>query len=136
MFLVSQGPLGRVSKKCRKSPRTLIFESFLSLFRVLWNLSFRHFFGTPGREAREDLFETFGGFWGQRASGLLYMAVPIATHRNKLGSWRDKATIQDAFDHDKGQKSQFRGAVSTGGSPLDFFAFSPVFMCNLVSRAP
>ena len=31
---------------------------------------------------------------------------------------------------------QFRGAVSTGGSPLDFFAFSPVFMCNLVRRAP
>ena len=27
---------------------------------------------------------------------------------------------------------QFRGAVSSGGSPLDFFAFSPVFMCNLV----
>ena len=23
-----------------------------------------------------------------------------------------------------------------GGSPLDFFAFSPVFMCNLVRRAP
>ena len=31
---------------------------------------------------------------------------------------------------------QFRGAVSTGGSPLDFFAFSPGFMCNLVGRAP
>ena len=31
---------------------------------------------------------------------------------------------------------QFRGAVSTGGSPLDSFAFSPVFMCNLVRRAP
>ena len=31
---------------------------------------------------------------------------------------------------------QFRRAVSTGGSPLDFFAFSPVFMCNLARRAP
>ena len=30
---------------------------------------------------------------------------------------------------------QFRGAVSSGGSPLDFFVFSPVFMCNLVRLA-
>ena len=31
---------------------------------------------------------------------------------------------------------QFRGAVSAGGSPLDLFAFSPVFMRNLVRQAP
>ena len=31
---------------------------------------------------------------------------------------------------------QFRGAVSTGGSPRDFLFFSPVFMRNLVRRAP
>ena len=31
---------------------------------------------------------------------------------------------------------QFRGAVSTGGSPLDFCVFSPGFVCNLVRRAP
>ena len=31
---------------------------------------------------------------------------------------------------------QFRGAVSTGGFSTGFFAFSPVFMCSLVRRAP
>ena len=38
---------------------------------------FRHFFDTPGREAREHLFETFRGFRGSGARRLLYMAVPI-----------------------------------------------------------
>ena len=46
--------------------------------------SFRHFYGTPGREAREDLFETFWGFW-ERASGLLYMAVLIAIQERFWG---------------------------------------------------
>ena len=40
---------------------------------------FRHFFDTPGREARERLSETFRGFRGSGAWRLLYMAVPIAT---------------------------------------------------------
>ena len=45
------------------------------------------------------------------------------THINRLGGF------QDAFDHDKGQiHLQFRGAVSTGGSPLDFLFFSSVYV--------
>ena len=39
---------------------------------------FRHFFDTPGRDARGHLFETFWGFRAQRPSRLLYMAAPIA----------------------------------------------------------
>ena len=44
---------------------------------------------------------------------------------------------QEKFDHDKGQKSAISGRrlhwrLSTGF----FFASSPVFMCNLVRRAP
>ena len=38
--------------------------------------------------------------------------------------------FQDAFDHDKGQNSEFRGAVSTGGSPLDFLLFLQ-FLCAI-----
>ena len=50
---------------------------------------------------------------------------------------------QDAFDHDKGQKSaNFGGRCCGPGKALHwrlstgFFAFSPVFMCNLVRRVP
>ena len=70
-------PAQSVKKVSKKSPNTrfrLLLDSFSGPLGLL-----RHFFGTPGREAREDLFETFVGFWGQRAPGLLYMAVPIAT---------------------------------------------------------
>ena len=41
--------------------------------------TFSTLFDTPGGEAREVLFETFWGFWGQRASRLPCMAVPIAS---------------------------------------------------------
>ena len=63
----------KVSKKSLNTHFRVLLDSFSGPLGL-----FRHFFGTPGREAREDLFETFWGFWGQRASGLLYMAVPIA----------------------------------------------------------
>ena len=39
----------------------------------------RHFFDTPGGEAREDRFETFLGFRGSGVWRLLYMAAPIVT---------------------------------------------------------
>ena len=67
-------PVGSVKKVSKKSPNT-DFEVFFSGHLAL----FRHFFDTPGREAREHHFETFWGFRAQRALGLLYMAAPIAT---------------------------------------------------------
>ena len=44
--------------------------------------------------------------------------------------------IQDKFDHDKGQKSAISGRRLHWRLSTGFFAFSPVFMCNLVRRAP
>ena len=38
---------------------------------------FRHFFDTPGREARERLFETFWGFRGSGVWRLLYIGIAI-----------------------------------------------------------
>ena len=49
-------------------PVTLIFESLLTLFSGPLR-PFRHFFGTPAREAREDLFETLGGVLGSEGLG-------------------------------------------------------------------
>ena len=43
---------------------------------------------------------------------------------------------QDTFDHDKGQKSAISGRRLHWRLSTGFFAFSPVFMCNLVRRAP
>ena len=48
---------------------------------------FRHFFDTPGGEAREVLFETFWGFRGSGVWRLLYMGIAnmtVCSHRNKL----------------------------------------------------
>ena len=42
--------------------------------------TFRYFFDTPGREAREVLFETFWGFRGSGVWRLLYMGIAIARH--------------------------------------------------------
>ena len=44
---------------------------------------FRHFFDTPGREAREVLFETFRGFRGSGVWRLLYMGIAIAKLNRK-----------------------------------------------------
>ena len=40
---------------------------------------FRHFFDTPGREAREHLFETFRGFQGSGAWRLLCVGLTIVS---------------------------------------------------------
>ena len=42
----------------------------------------------------------------------------------------------DTFDHDKGQKSAISGRRLHWRLSTGFFAFSPIFMCNLVRRAP
>ena len=44
--------------------------------------------------------------------------------------------IQGTFDHDKGQKSAISGRLLHWRLSTGFFVFSPVFMCNLVRRAP
>ena len=43
---------------------------------------------------------------------------------------------QDAFDHDKGQKSAISGRRLHWRLSTGFFAFSPGSLCNLVRRAP
>ena len=43
---------------------------------------------------------------------------------------------QDKFDHDKGQKSAILGRRLHWRLSTGLFAFFPVFMCNLVRRAP
>ena len=47
-----------------------------------------------------------------------------------------KKANQDKFDHDKGQKSVISGRRLHWRLSTGFFAFSPVFMCKLVRRAP
>ena len=44
--------------------------------------------------------------------------------------------LQDAFDHDKGKKSAISGRRLHWRLSTGFFALFPVFMCNLVRRAP
>ena len=53
------------------------FDTSLTLCRVLCDFV-DTLFDTPGREAQEDLFETFWAFRAHRGSALLYMPVPIA----------------------------------------------------------
>ena len=71
-------PTRSVEIASKKSPN-IDFDTFLTLFRVLLLGLLRHFFDTPGGEAREELFETIWGFWGSGVWRLLYVAVPIAT---------------------------------------------------------
>ena len=60
-------------KKSKKSPKSLS----LALFRDVFGL-FRHFFGTPGRQARDDLFETFFGILGPEG-----LALPVTGRYNR-----------------------------------------------------
>ena len=123
---VFPGRPARSVKKCRKSPRTLIvapFDSFLGPLRL-----FRPFFDTPGREAREDLFETFWGFRAQRASGLLYMVVPIVIQAVLRGCNSGNAFSRTEASKSRefvlrGRKRGRRNSVTS-----DFFRFLPFFL--------
>ena len=66
-----------VSKKCRKVSNDSKMSQKDSKISVRG--LFRHFFDTPGREARERLFETFWGFRGSGVWRLLYMGIAIVT---------------------------------------------------------
>ena len=54
------GPGARSVKEVSKKSKTTLKKSEKGV-----KISFRHFFGTPGGEAREDVFETFGDFGAQ-----------------------------------------------------------------------
>ena len=60
-----------------KVKKAFIFDTFLTLFRVLSYLS--TFFLTLRLGGPGNLFETFWGLQRSGASGLLYMVVPIVT---------------------------------------------------------
>ena len=70
------GPLGL---ECRKSVEKVPNDSKRGQkdYKISVRGLFRHFFDTPGREAREDLFETFWGFRGSGVWRLLYMGIAI-----------------------------------------------------------
>ena len=88
-----------VSKKCRKVPNNP--KKSQKDYKISVRGLFRHFFDTPGREAREVLFETFWGFRGSGVWRLLYMGLAharlVATiHMSPLpGEW---LTDQEAFN--------------------------------------
>ena len=71
----------RSVKKVSKIPRTLILTPFDSFSGLLG--PFQHLFGTPGREAWEDLLRLLG-ISGPDGLVTLYMAVPIATLRKNF----------------------------------------------------
>ena len=61
----------------KKSPNS-DFDTFSTLFGSFGTF-FRHFFDTPGQEAREDLFQTFRGFRDLRVRRLLDMENAIVS---------------------------------------------------------
>ena len=79
----SRGPLGPKSpkslKKVKKVPQNVPNDLKKSQkdYKISVRGLFRHFFDTPGREAREVPFETFWGFRDQRVWRLLYMGIAI-----------------------------------------------------------
>ena len=102
-----------VPKKCRKSPRTLILLVFLTHFQVIWDL-FRHFFDTPGREAREHLFETFrGGFGGSGAWRLLYIWRFPSLVTSRLVELQGHPTHTYALDKIDTRSADFSTLTST-----------------------
>ena len=66
-----------VPKKCRK--RKVPKRDFFVTFRL-----FRHFFGTPGRQAQDNLFETFSGILGPEG-----LALPVTGRYNRKASYFD-----------------------------------------------
>ena len=69
-----------VSKKCRKSPRTLIFDTFLTCFRVFWDFFDTFLTLRAGRPGKPVLRLFFG------ISGLAGVETPVygGSHRNPV----------------------------------------------------
>ena len=76
-----KGVPGPPGPECQESVEKVPAHPFWSLFDSFSSHLglFRHFFDTPGREARERLFETFWGFRGSGVWRLLYMAAGHAS---------------------------------------------------------
>ena len=75
-----KGVPGRPGSECEKSVEKVRNDPKKSQkdYKISVRGLFRHFFDTPGREAWEDLFETFCGFRGSGVWRLLYMGIAIA----------------------------------------------------------
>ena len=74
-------PARSVKKVSKKSPNT-DFVVFLTLFWVIWDF-FDTFLTLRAGRPGNPPFEAFWGFRAQRASGVLYMAAPIARQTRK-----------------------------------------------------
>ena len=85
-----KGVPGPPGPECQKSVEKVPAHPFWSLFDSFSSHLglFRHFFDTPGREARERLFETFWGFRGSGVWRLLYMAAGQPPCHRKLAAER------------------------------------------------
>ena len=92
-----KGVPGPPGPECQKSVEKVPAHPFWSLFDSFSSHLglFRHFFDTPGREARERLFETFWGFRGSGVWRLVYMAAGHATLKVMLLSGRCCSQIFD-----------------------------------------
>ena len=77
-------------------------------------------------------------FWASACFICCHAADLLEAQKPRKFKSSSKVTkkIQDKFDHDKGQKSAISGCRLHWRLSTEFFAFSPVFMCNLVRRAP
>ena len=64
-----------------------------------------------------------------------FLCRPAHVEKSRTEHTRSSLS-QDKFDHDKGQKSAISGRRLHWRLSTGFFAFSPVFVCNLVRRAP
>ena len=70
---------------------------------------------------------------------VISLCLMVLNRRDILNRWALSpgiAMAQDKFDHDEGQKSAISGRRLHWRLSTGIFAFSPLFMCNLVRRAP
>ena len=84
-----------------------------------------------------NLETTVGNHNSQSQKALTWRCLQICDgEKTSYACSKLAVTIRTSSTTTRDRNLQFRGAVSTGGSPLDFLIFFPVFMCNLVRQAP
>ena len=100
-----KGRLGPVGPECQKSAekdakvsKKSLFATFSAHLRL-----FRHFLGTPGRQARDDLFETFFGISGPEDP-----AFPVTGRYNRNAFLEDNTIVTKI---DAGCKIFFRELI-------------------------
>ena len=82
---------------------------------------FGDFLDTPGREAREGLFETFWGFRGSGVSRLLYMGIAIVTLSQGSDGQRSKLWADQWYER----------APHYGNEPGNYKKSRKLFWCNI-----